>query len=242
MSSGCFLTQEITSAAASLPHEDLAASALRVVVKAFRAAWSELRNRAGDELATCGEDRITADLEYCLNRIRDDGQHPSGFRATLFQSVNRGAEVASYDGRHVKKMPDLVIRLRSRRTTSIPFPAYRALFIECKIVDRSHPVSDYGKEGLERFVDGRYAWAMPSAMMVAYTRGDYSVASTLSAFLEQHGKARAPYWTCSLPVEATTLGREVFVSQHDRPWTFPETDRSPGAISLLHLWLKAEGR
>ncbi len=242
MSAVCFLTKEITNAAESLPHEDFPVSTQRVVVKAFKAAWSELRDRAGEELTTCEEDRITAGLEYCLNRIREDREHPSGFRATLFQSVNRGAEVVSYDGRHVKKMPDLVVRLCSRRTTSIPFPAYRAMFVECKIVDRSHGVSDYGKEGLARFVDGRYAWAMPSAMMIAYTRGDYSVAGTLLGFLEKHRGEADPYRTRSLPLEVTALGREVFVSKHDRPWTFPETDRSAGPITILHLWLTAETR
>ncbi len=240
MSSVCFLTKEITGAAENFPHADFPASTRRVVVKAFKAAWSELRDCAGEELATCVEDRITADLEYCLNRIREDRKHPSGFRATLFQAVNRGTEVVSYDGRHVKKMPDLVVRLCSRRTTSIPFPAYRALFVECKIMDGSHPVSDYGKEGLVRFVDGRYAWTMPSAMMIAYARGDYSVVGTLSGFLEKHRGANDPYRTRSLPAEIRALGRGVFVSQHDRPWTFPETDRSPGPIAILHLWLKAE--
>ncbi len=240
MSAACFLTKKITSAAESLPHEDFPIATRRVVVKAFKAAWSELRESAGDELATCEENRITANLEYCLNRIREDRGHPSGFRASLFQPVDRGSEVISYDGRHVSKKPDLVIRRFSLRTTSIPFPAYQALFVECKIMDRNHPVSDYGKEGLVRFVDGRYAWAMPSAMMIAYTRGGYSVASTLSGFLERQRGAGDPYRTCSLPAEVRVLGRKVFVTEHDRTWNFPETNRSPGPIALLHLWLTAD--
>jgi hypothetical protein len=240
MSSVCFLTKEIISAAGNLPHEDFPVSTQRVVVKAFQAAWSELRDRAGEELATSEEDRITADLEYCLNRIREDRGHPSGFRATLFQSVVRGPEVMSYDGLQVKKKPDLVVRLCSRRTTSIPLPAYRALFVECKIVDGSHPISDYGKKGLARFVDGRYAWSMPSAMMIAYTRGDYSVAGSLSGFLEKHRGKADPYRTRSLPAEVKALGGAVFVSKHGRAWTFPKTNRSPGPIVVLHLWLSTD--
>jgi len=47
---------------------------------------------------------------------------------------------------------------------------------------------EYGLEGIRRFVEGEYAWAMESAIMLAYRRGGYTIAQHLRSNLKNNSK------------------------------------------------------
>ncbi len=233
------LTRDISRFASEgkLPHRDLSARVKRAIVLALCDAWLEIREEVAGDLATSKETDLTAALEHYLNRILEDQDHPSGFRGTLF-TVVREASVATYDGSSLQKEPDLIIRLHAHRM--LLFSEYKALFVECKPVDRSHPVSRYCNQGLVRFVRGDYAWAMPSGMMIAFVRGGRSVSRSLRVHLKRHLGADDPYRTVSMPRRAVALPGSTYVTEHDRLWVYPETQCSPGRIVLIHLWLTAD--
>jgi len=86
----------------------------------------------------------------------------------------------------------------------------------------------------------RSAWAMPSGMMIAFSRGGRSVPKTLQPHLEKHLGTADPYRTLSMPRRDVALPESTYVTEHDRPWVYPNTRRSPGRIVLMHLWLTAD--
>lgn len=222
-----------------IPHEDLPRPIKAVILRAISDAWSDVRARVGEDLATSKETDLTAALKHHLNRIREEEDPPSGFRGSLFEVVATDSTIPAYDGSSLEKRPDLIFRFIAHG--SVPFSEHKALFVECKPVGPGHPISVYGKKGLVRFVKGEYAWAMPSAMMIGYARGGRSVPKTLRPHLKKHQGEDDPYRTLSMPRRAAApLPEGTYVTEHDRPWLYQETERSPGRIALLHLWLKAD--
>ncbi len=60
-----------------------------------------------------------------------------------------------------------------------------ALFVECKPVDCRHAAGGtYCDEGVARFVDGDYAWAMEEGLMVGYCRDARSISRNLVPAIE----------------------------------------------------------
>lgn len=243
MAANGFLTREIKRNAKNFPLDDWSVHLKRTCIRAITAAWSQLQGKAGDDLPNEDSDgyepRITANIAHCLNEFRNSDRHASNFHKTIFQEVVTESSTTTYDGKSVDKRQDLVIRLLSRAGPP-SIAGYGALVIECKVISPNKGVSLYCKDGLIRFVQGDYAWAMPSAMMLAYVRGSYSVQETLQPFLQKDHAERNILKTLRLPHAAQKMGDDVYASKHDRPWKFPETNHSPGPITLLHLWLNSD--
>ena len=84
----------------------------------------------------------------------------------------RQAQVTNYNQTKLTKTPDLCFKLRNdEEEHRLVLSEHEALFVECKPVDDSHSVGGkYCDDGLCRFVDGDYAWAMEEGMMLAYSR------------------------------------------------------------------------
>ncbi len=236
-------TTEILRASGRLPHRDLPNHIKSAIIAALWSAWRELRRELGDDVPEVGEEDLTAVFARLLNRIREDPSHPSGFTGALFQDVVCDASVVKYDGKSLKQRPDLTFRLKSRHPVG-PFSEYRALFVECKIVSEDKGVYLYGKRGLARFVSGKYAWAMPSALMIAYARDSLTIPDSLRGHMEKDLLNANTYRTISLPRRDQTLGeiscQEVFSSKHERCWAYVGAESSPGPITILHIWLPAD--
>ena len=211
-------------------------SAQRVVRAALRHAWSIVRaNAATGELETATEPELTATLQMILNQMLDDETEPvPGFSANDFELIERGAESVNYSGLRLEKRPDLRFRLHSA-IPRIRDRTHYGLFVECKIVDRNHPVRNYAAEGIQRFVEGDYAWAMPHAMMVAYVRDTSASLDDVVAFLSKDGSRYAvtEVELSSLSAEPTPMLRSV----HSRSWQYLASPNSPGPIALVHVWL-----
>jgi hypothetical protein len=219
------------------PYPDLTVFHRRAIEDALVLAWANVcAPDSALEVANAKEVDITYALSDGLNELLE---HPSpdmpAFSRKHFETVVTGGEVADFAGAKVQKKPDLVFRPKGE----LPGAAqYYGLFVEAKIVDATHSIRDYCDLGVKRFVDGVYAWAMNSALMVAYVRGDYAMRH-LEEFLGDHSEdyllrrppvlAKSPLWH-SAPIECST---------HGRPWKYPVTGGLPGDIVLGHLWLSA---
>ena len=186
---------------------------------------------------TAIERDITVKLQKQLINLLNTNE-VRGFSAAAFAPPIRGQEIEDYSGIEKEKRPDLTfLRLAAR-----PVSNYNAQFYECKVIGRGRTINDYHKDGVMRFVDGRYAWGMPHAGMIAYVSlPPPSVASTT---LERYWKKNhedAPLDgipTCALELDAAG-SPPIAVSVHARKFRLPN-NVEPGDIVLRHLWLSAE--
>jgi hypothetical protein len=225
-----------------LPHPPLSLRSHLVVEAAICAAWELMANhgRTGFDLQTADEDGVTHELYERLYDEVFDKAVVDGFDREVFASVRREPKIRNFNGRNPDKMPDLLVEFIDRPVGGMN--SQHGLFIECKPVDRQHPVgSAYCDAGLIRFIRGDYAWAMQSAMMVGYTREGYSLISKLSEALSSDRKEPIP--VSSRPAgcprsRASASAEQVAVSKHQRTFNYVWSSSPAGIIVLRHLWLK----
>jgi hypothetical protein len=216
-----------------LPYPMVPLGAQRVVRAALRHAWAVVQARAEEHgLRTASEPQITAILQFALNELLDDEAEPvAGFSSSYFETVERGAEMVNYSGAHLEKRPDLRFRVHGR-VPGVPDRTHYGLFVECKLLGATHPLGVYAKNGIRRFVNGEYAWAMPHGVMIAYVRADGPARSDLVRFLNDRKREY------SVVSAAEASGDEDLVeSSHERAWQYPSSRTAPGPIELIHVWL-----
>jgi hypothetical protein len=226
-----------------LPHPRISLAIFLVVENAIREAWDILRRQpCGDlDLLSAAEDPITEKLcEVLCDQVYSRGRVP-GFDRQIFGKPTRESKVKNYNGKHLDKMPDLLLDLVDRPPVAIPHQDW--LFIECKPVDSDHPAgSCYCDKGLIRFVNGGYAWAMQEAMMVGYTREGYTISPKLNdALHERSGTIR----TLRFPSQcaksrATRFSECVSITEHERAFPYVETGKQAPLITIRHLWLRRD--
>ncbi len=215
-----------------LPLEPIGEEFLDIVVEGLTSAFEDARAAAPTTVANESEAAVTALLETHLNRKIDEDP----FWGTLVASVGRGTESVNFDGTKLEKRPDLSITFseRSRR-----FP----LIVEAKIVDHQSGKTSklYCDNGIERFLNGDYAWGCQEAFMLAYVRDTSSQLSTLQArLLPTNNSVELPYATLEGPSKRCTGGGELAITRHSRAFNYPcqpAPDHKPGDIHLWHLWL-----
>lgn len=214
----------------SLPYPAVSPFLLRAVEDALVEAWRRLLARTADLglLSMAHEDDVTNPLVDELVRMRGVGF--GAFRSDFFAAVAKSEELKDYTGTEVQKR-DIILRL-------VPDPAlvleerYYGVFVEAKIINlpKRRTVELYRDEGLARFRDGRYAWKMREAVLVAYVLDGSALAATLPPALATPLTPRA--W----PVPS---GAEVVSTRHDRAWSYCTPNQgSPGPIALSHVWLR----
>lgn len=209
---------------------------LRIVERAIVVAWSQLISTQDFNLwaGSAIERDITLALQRQLVELLNTCE-VKGFTPAAFAAPIRGQELENYTGEEKEKRPDLsFIRLASR-----PVSNHNAQFYECKIIGRGRSVDDYHKDGIMRFVDGRYAWAMPHAGMIAYVSPPPAcIASTVLASYWEHCQANPSLGgmpTCDLEHD-TSLTTPILITVHSR--NLPASNLgAPPAITLRHLWL-----
>ena len=221
------------------PYPDFDFSVKLVVEDAFRMAWNHLvenQSRYDVDLNTCEEDDISIRLQDILEDIIVAGGI-DGFTTDIFQTVSRGENLRNFNGEHINKQPDLIFRLKD----TIPGVkrVYYGIFVECKPIDEKHTIGKtYCNDGIIRFVNGDYAWAMSCGMMVGYVRNNsYTIPEKLTPALEN------PKYSNLLAVK---LPRECSKSKNDQPTHITEHERNwkyidggePGNIVIRHLWLR----
>jgi hypothetical protein len=217
---------------------------LLAIEDAVRMAWIALeRSPAGRRaLSAMAEEEITAALQEELARLRHGGNCPA-FGDGMFGPPERSSKHTSLDG-SVNSQPDIAFSLMRQ----VPLAQIRAdaLIAECKVIDfkSRRNLSQYVLAGLNRFVDGTYAWAMPQAMMIAYVFSTQEIPEALeNYFASPSGVNRgAPSKLLSVPTLCReSAGRKlhrVALTTHSREPLAYEGDLL-GDIEIRHLWLNA---
>ena len=214
-----------------LPLPAVAEVHLEVLAEGLRQAFDELGVDQPVTMASGDENEVTALMETRLNMLIEK----ESFWGQLVNSVARGKESVSFDGSHLEKRPDLCIYLSDRKQR---FP----LVAEAKILDAgsSKTVKLYCDKGVDRFVEGEYAWGSQEAFMIGYVRDGSSIDGQLKPFLSKAMNSNPTgYLVEELPVPAGPSGLDLAWTRHGRTFVYgaQSPPNSPGAISIWHLWL-----
>ena len=231
-----------------IPYRDLPLPAMEMrhvlaIEAAIRRAWQLLlRSSSATILEEADEKYVTIELVRVLEELRLSGECPP-FDEENFGRVSRGEEFLNYDGRAVEKRPDMTFELKARRPgirASLSF--YDRLFVECKVLkQKGATVREYAIDGIDRFLRGDYAWAMPNSLMLGYVRTSLNLPKALDDHFQRNsGKNMERYAVVSM-TERCRISRQeprVYQSVHGRKWHY-RTGNQPGNIIVRHLWLDA---
>lgn len=210
--------QRLAARASAYPLADLALPIKQAIVDAVEAAWREVLSVSSQ---FANENDATTMLVEALRSVRSQGSIPL-FSEYYFQTPVRDACETNFSGAAPSKRPDIHLRLINA------VDDYEGWFIECKVVDRRHPVQLYLQQGINRYVTGEYAWAMPSALMIAYASDGFTIATNLAAALPASSQPQPS----GLRTTADA-GRTI----HCRNFMYLGPGGAPGNIELVHLWL-----
>ncbi|HVT29104.1 MAG TPA: hypothetical protein VHE81_13905 [Lacipirellulaceae bacterium] len=222
-----------------LPHRRLDIAIILLVRRVVARAFQLLRER-GFNLANCTEDQITAAIRGIIeNDLRQSGAVP-GFNKRVFESVTRQQQVENFDLSKLSKAPDLCFKLRNYEDESRALSTHDALFVECKPVDSDHSTGgDYCDLGIQRFVDGDYAWAMQDAIMIGYVRNKRSIATHLMPVIQKSPR-KERLKIVELPralVDGNITGLDALhLSRHARgfPWIYGKGAATD--VFVYHSW------
>lgn len=213
---------------------------LRIVLAAHSAlvkAFEILRFSPpeGFRLESALEDAITRQLHALLEDRFLSTNEVSGFDRRRIRNIVRAPEISNHDGSHPAKKPDLVLFLLKRERYSVQ-SSQDAIFAECKPVDDTHAIGQhYCDQGIMRFVNGEYAWAMQDGVMVAYVRGCRTIESTLSPALagkDRHERLGSPAPPTIVPTKEGTL---LHRTEHARKFLWAGGEEAC-SIRLYHSW------
>ncbi|MDO3388119.1 hypothetical protein QWI17_19900 [Gilvimarinus sp. SDUM040013] len=236
------MTLTMSNSLTDFPFPEWSESLIDCIDSAFKVAWNKA-TASIDEEHTELENHLTNLLEYELHRMLDT-ENAIGFNRGRFQSPVRGAECCDYQNKSISKKPDLTIRLLDMRP-GISDVRQDAMFVECKVLDVDKRPLAYIENGIRRFVDGEYAWAMPHALMLGYVL-DKSVlpGALVQCFNRNKQKplvARCAPSDGALVTVATTQRPITFRSSHPRKWAHLEYG-APGPIQIYHVWLHSANK
>lgn len=226
-----------------LPHPRLGLPVILLIRWVVLRAFELLRER-GYLLPVKTEDEITAALRSIVeNDLRQTGA-VKGFNRRTFETVARQAQVSNHDFTKRAKAPDLCFRLNDYEREPQPILSeHNALFVECKPVGKAHPVgSKYCDDGVCRFVDGDYAWAMEEALMFGYVRHGRTITRFLiPAMKEPRRLERLKTSELPRPIEDlhTVICGNVetlYVSRHRREFSWPDGNGAATDIFIYHSW------
>lgn len=223
------------------PHPPLNIRIILVVENAVRKAWEILKSEPSKNLyiTTATEKQITIALLDIIEKLRATGM-VDGFNSREFETVIREGKLTNYNGKHPDKEPDFVFRLREIRTGTEKIQD--GIIAECKPVDKAHPVGYvYCKNGLIRFINGDYAWAMQSGMMIGYVDKAYTIFPKLSDPLRKEKKIYNTKKGPDVCLHSKKLKKnepDVYITIHERMWAYIQTSEKAPDITMRHLWLQ----
>lgn len=228
----------------NLPFERIGDLELRAVEQAIREAWSHLvKNQSmhNIDLEEANEVTISERLVRIIDTIRRHTPPLIPAFSKYFETPQPDATLRNYRGDEID-YPDFVFRLKVNTKPGIN-GFYFGLFVEAKIITNGgRNVGKYASQGLKRFLDGEYAWAMPHAMMLGYKR---FTTQTLPKSIDDHfnkpgnkEKFEVKSATAAL-CNFTRVKPRAYVTIHGRStWSYVETGNAPGDIEIIHLWLE----
>ena len=225
-----------------LPHPRLGLPVILLVRRVVLRAFERLREQSFP-LATATEDDVTTELCGVIeNEFRKTGSVP-GFSRSTYETVVRQRQVDNYDRSRHTKSPDLCFKLRNDEDEPGVLPEFDALFVECKPVDNAHAAgSKYCDDGLSRFVNGDYAWAMEEALMLGYARHGRSVERNLIQAMREPTRFSAlrivelPAVVPHPGASAVEHAEALYVSRHHRGFQWIANKGNATDIFIYHSW------
>ena len=243
MSRAGFFTLGVEPDAYTLPHPRLGLPVILLIRRVLCRAFELLREQEFN-LAAAREDEVTTALRSVIaNDLYKTGS-VRGFNHHNYESVVRQAQFANYNGTHHSQAPDLCFKLRyGDFRTRMTAPEHDALFVECKPVDSSHYAgSNYCDDGLNRFVEGQYAWAMQEGMMLAYARDGRTIPGHLIPAMSEPNRMMALATVqlpqpCAAPNASSGYQAEsIHISKHRRDFEWLDGKGPATDITIYHLW------
>ncbi|ABC33650.1 hypothetical protein HCH_07035 [Hahella chejuensis KCTC 2396] len=209
---------------------------LEATEAAIYLAWTRLKEQSDSVIEAKDEDRITNELLKELRRVRKNGDI-ARFIPEIFSVPTRDSKVESLNGDSIDQMPDITIYPANPREV-VTDETQDALFYECKVLDGKRNLDRYRKDGIDRFLDGRYAWAMPHAGMIAYVfeRRNTCPVSSLQSYFSRllDGVPIAELVGCE--EQPSKVFDALGVNVADVALTRHKRKKLP-MIDLRHLWL-----
>lgn len=203
-------------------------------------AWQRIQTKYPNVIATEDEDQITDQLLTELAAMRKTNQ-PAGFNSNLFGMPYRDGKLPNAAGTSKDQMPDLTIYLAHPRS-GVADDRHDGLFYECKVLKGRRNLGLYSKNGIQRFIDGQYAWRMPHAGMIAYVfnPSQKSPVTALTKYFSRKSSSKATVGSAlgcnSLPtVEMNAPNAnvsDIVKTVHTRAASNPNL----GDIELRHVW------
>lgn len=229
---------------ARLPFDPIPALWVGAIELALRKAWQELvgnQARYKVNVQTADEHKISEPLVAAFNFLRNNNQDKDPFQAVVkhFDRAYVGAGYRNYKNEEIQQ-PDIVFMPCIAPHAGIE-SQYFAIFVEAKVIsNHSHQsISEYFRDGVIRFIDGRYAWAMSHGLMLAYLRGvDLDANSAIKEYLQpSKRRQRFEVEDDSVRVFPPNPFPKVHQTRHSRSWGYLDDGGSPGPIAIRHLWL-----
>lgn len=212
----------------SPPYDAWPKTFIHAIEAALKEAMQRIKsNKQAKELCDADEEKMTSWLCDELILIAEE-ELIAGYNYAVFQDPVLDSPTNNADQTSYKKRPDLRFRRQPHHSRLVDRPREDAWFCECKIIEEktnsSKTYKNYWAKGVQRFVDGSYAWAMPHGQMIAYVRW----ASDAIGF--------GPKYT-ELKKCAQDLDGDICITKHSR-----KTDKGKvlSDIQLRHLWFKFE--
>lgn len=200
---------------------------VKTIEKAICEAWRQLRLSTSLDLTSASEKAITTELQGSIIDVLNNGD-VDGFVPEIFAQPVRDASVADYSNNFLEKKPDLTFHIQN----AAPLSPNKGYFFECKPI--GNVGTYFGPNGLGRFCDGRYAWAMPHAGMIGYVQRKTSPLTAKDAILENVKNKMLVVNSHCGDISATY--HPVWISVHSRGFSLQNGD-APGPIRIRHIWL-----
>lgn len=233
-----FFLDGVDSHKYNLPHPPIAFPIILVVRNAVIQVLDALRAQKTIDLGQLKEDEITVALHAGLEEQRRNG-NIQGFDTNTFERISRQHQADNYSGTTLKKEPDMLFPLRDDLRKNI-IPSKDGLVVECKPIDKKHPANEhYCNKGIQRFVNGEYAWAMQESLMLGYSRDGRSIPTHLLPVMkkdENLRKLRTIQQPIKLLSSVCPRSDDLYISQHERNFQWREKKGKATPINIYHSW------
>ena len=217
-----------------VPHPPVSLAIFLTLEAAMTEAWQRIHESPKPPFnpATALEADFTAEMHEVLRDELLEEESVPGFSKDIFHGVVR-PEVKNFNGTKVGKRPDMLVELVNRENVK---PTQDGIFVEAKLVDKANASKLlYCDNGITRFNDGDYAWAMTEAMMLGYSREPLKPSHALvNAFKARANRIRPVGKLKDCP-ESPSVPK-VAISIHRR--NFKVRGQKVGKIIVRHLWLE----
>jgi len=218
---------------------EIHAGVMLVIGGAIRHAWATICNDPGKHLVDQApgapeEDRYTEAICQILDQMLS-AETPviEGFTSDIFQSVSRSESSSNFSGQNLNKQPDILIRFAD--APLVQARRFIGIYIEAKVVSLSRHISKYTKDGVKRFVDGEYSWAMRDGLMLAYQKVKHRPNSTLAKELKKDTDLSCVEQEPGVYLKEGVPGSGIDISCHMRSWEYVGGG-TPGNVRVWHIW------